>query len=339
MKRHHLFLMLAVLATCAVSIPVRAAPVHWSGFVKIGGIDQWIGVAGGNQVNPIILVVHGGPGEAQRPQAAKYKPWEKAFTVVQWDQRGTGHTYGPYKTKTPNVNLKQIASDGIEVAEYLCRTYHKRRIIVLGHSWGTLVAVDMVKRRPDLIAAYVGTGQASSWAATVQFQFDRLLARAQADHDTKTIKMLEGVGKLDPRNAKQYFGFTRNYIAVMALSDQTWLKGLRTATPASLGISQEDYRKLIDGMEFSGEHLWADQSAANLLKTAPQINTAVFVIQGRDDFITPTPLAMDYFKHVKAPVKEMILIDGGHFAFMTHGAQFLDALVNKVRPVAISRGA
>lgn len=64
-----------------------------------------------------------------------------------------------YKTKTSNVNLKQIVSNGIEVAQYLCRMYHKKKIIVLGHSWGSIVAVNMVKRRPDLFAAYVGTGQ------------------------------------------------------------------------------------------------------------------------------------------------------------------------------------
>lgn len=341
MSRHRLYLVLAAaFLLCIVPRAAEAAPVNRSGFVKIGGIDQWIGVNGDDSANPIILVVHGGPGEAQWPQAAKYRPWEKAFTVVQWDQRGAGRTYGLYKAQTPNVNLNQIVSDGIEVAEYLCRAYGKKKIIVLGHSWGSIVAVNMVKRRPDLFAAYVGTGQAAGgWPQTVQFQFDRLLAKARADHDVQTIKMLEAIGKPDPYNAKQYFSFTRNYISAMAPSDQAWLKGLRTATAASLGISQEDYRNLIDGMSFSGAHLWADQTAADLLKTAPVLKTAFFLIQGRDDVITPTPLAVAYFKQVRAPVKKMVLIDGGHFAFMTDGKQFLNVLVREVRPVAVARGA
>lgn len=109
--------------------------------MRIGGIDQWVSVTGEDRSNPIILVVHGGPGEAQWPQAAKYKPWEKAFTVAQWDQRGTGHTYGRYKEQTPDVNLEQIVSDGIKVAEYLRRTYGKEKIVVLGHSWGSIYAL------------------------------------------------------------------------------------------------------------------------------------------------------------------------------------------------------
>lgn len=329
--------LLATLLLCLSS--ATAIPLNQSGFVKIGGIDQWIVVTGENRSNPIILVVHGGPGEAQWPQAEHYNSWEKEFTIVQWDQRGSGRTDGRYKATTPNVNLKQIASDGIEVAQYLCHTYGKQKIIVLGHSWGSIVAVNMVKRRPDLFAAYVGTGQVASWAVSVQSQFNLLLAKARADKDTKSLKMLEAIGKPDPKNAQQYFSFSKNLFAVMSPSDQNWLKGLRTATPVSLGISSEDYRNLADGMTFSSEHVLADQIATDLPKTAVEIKTAFFIIQGRDDVTTPTSAAVDYFKHVKAPIKELVLIDGGHFAFMTHGGQFLDALVRKVRSVAIARGA
>jgi pimeloyl-ACP methyl ester carboxylesterase len=263
-NRDHM-LVFVTLLTCFAS--ATAAPVNESGFVRIGGIEQWIGVTGENRSNPIILVVHGGPGEAQWPQAERYKPWEKEFTVAQWDQRGAGRTYGRYKTQTPNVNLKQIVSDGIDVAEYLCRTFGRKKIIVLGHSWGTIVAVNMVKRRPDLFAVYVGSGQVASWAASVQSQFKLLLAKARADKDTKAVKMLEAIGKPDPENAQQYFSFSKNLFAVMPQSDQEWIKGMRTATPASLGIGQEDYKNLLEGMDFSSEHLLPDQIATDLPKT------------------------------------------------------------------------
>ena len=62
--------------------------------VRIGGIDQWIEVRGQNVNNPILLFLHGGPGIAFIPLAGSFQgPWEKYFTVVQWDQRGAGKTY------------------------------------------------------------------------------------------------------------------------------------------------------------------------------------------------------------------------------------------------------
>ena len=336
MNRCRAFVVVAALLMPFVSS--ASAPVNQSGFVQIGGIAQWIGVTGDDRSNPIILVVHGGPGEAQWPQAAKYKAWEKAFTVAHWDQRGAGRTYGRYKAKTPNVNLDQIVSDGISVAEYLCRTYGKAKVIVLGHSWGTIVAVNMIKRRPDLFAAYVGTGQVASWAASVQAQFDLLLAKARAGKDAEGLRMLQAIGTPDPKNTQQYFRFSQNLFAVMAPSDQNWLTSLRKATPTALGISQKDYKNLIDGMRFSSKHLLADQVASNLPKTASHLDTAFFVIQGRNDVITPTSAAMEYFSQVKAPAKDRVLIDGGHFAFMTHKQEFLEALVQRVRPVAMQRG-
>jgi hypothetical protein len=62
--------------------------------VRIGGIDQWIEVRGQNVNNPILLFIHGGPGIAFISMGSTFQdPWEKYFTVVQWDQRGAGKTY------------------------------------------------------------------------------------------------------------------------------------------------------------------------------------------------------------------------------------------------------
>jgi pimeloyl-ACP methyl ester carboxylesterase len=71
-----------------------------------------------------------------------------------------------------------------------------------------------------------------------------------------------------------------------------------------------------------------------------EIATAFFVVQGQDDVVTPTRAAIDYFQGVTAPLKGLTLIpDAGHLAFMTAPKAFLAALTDKVRPVAIRRGA
>ncbi len=73
----------------------RAAQgIDESGFVSIGGIDQWIAIQGQSRSNPVILFLHGGPGEAQSPFLDQFKPWENDFTVVNWDQRGGARPSG-----------------------------------------------------------------------------------------------------------------------------------------------------------------------------------------------------------------------------------------------------
>lgn len=346
-RRHGLLLLCTFLVTgcaakriAATSVAQASSRVEETRFVPIGGIDQWISVRGADRDNPVILVVHGGPGEAQWPAAAEYQPWERDFVVVQWDQRGAGRTFGLHGTETPDVNLERITRDGIEVAEYLCRTLDKKKIIVLGHSWGSIVAIHMVQRRPELFAAYVGTGQVASWKASVQAQFALLLAKARADNDTAVLKELEAIGRPDPSDARQYFQFTRGLRAAWPAADQAWLKSLRASTPASLGVDDKDFQDLGAGMEFTARRVLPDQMATDLLTTATEIGIPFFVIQGREDITTPTPAAVAYFNKVKAPAKALVLIEGaGHFAFMTHSGEFLAALIDKVRPAALSRGA
>jgi proline iminopeptidase len=332
-------LLFTVTLTANAQTP--SARIDRTASVLLGGIDQWISIRGEDRANPVLLVVHGGPGEAQWPQAEVYKPWEKAFTVVQWDQRGAGHTFGRYGTKTPDVTLDRISKDGVELAEYLCRNLGKKKIIVLGHSWGSLVATRMVQMRPDLFAAYVGTGQASSWTATLNIQFDLILAKARHDGDQTTVKELEALARPGPTDAR-HFNFLNKYhfLSLWPASDQAWLQHLRSQAAELKASEPEQLKNLEDGMEFTGEHVVPDQMATDLPQTACDIHTAYFLIQGQDDVITPTQAAVDYFKCIKAPRKKLILIpNAGHFAFMTASDQFLEALTSKVRPVAIARGA
>ena len=225
------FLCLAILLVANATAATTQAPTQRIDrmlFVPLGGIDQWISIRGENRAaNPVLLVVHGGPGEAQWPQAEIYKPWEKSFTVVQWDQRGAGHTFGRYGTKTPDVTLDRIFKDGVELAEYLCRELGKKKIIVLGHSWGSLVATRMIQVLPDLFAAYIGTGQATSWMALVNTQYDLLLAKARKDGNQATVKELEATGRPGPTNGDHWSFLNKyNFRSLWAPSDQEWLQHL-----------------------------------------------------------------------------------------------------------------
>jgi pimeloyl-ACP methyl ester carboxylesterase len=187
-------------------------------FVTIGGIQQWISIAGDNPANPVLLMVHGGPGIPQWPDAGHFKPWEKYFTVVLWDQRGAGHTFGKYGAATPDVSLQRIAGDGVELARYLCRTLGKKKIVVLGHSWGTLVAVHMVQQAPGLFAAYVGTGQMADFHANGLIQYRAILAKARRNHAAAELQALQGLGSPDPANDRQYDAYRKYLPTVLAPS-------------------------------------------------------------------------------------------------------------------------
>jgi pimeloyl-ACP methyl ester carboxylesterase len=94
----------------------NATPIHEQMFVKIGGIEQWITINGDDRDNPVILFLHGGPGDALSPfAAAMFRGWTKDFTLVQWDQRGAGRTFGATGPSVgPSMTLQHMAQDGID---------------------------------------------------------------------------------------------------------------------------------------------------------------------------------------------------------------------------------
>lgn len=127
------------LARAPAQPPVAEAAksIHEEGFVRIGGIEQWVTLYGEDRSKPVILMVHGGPGNPMTPYANPYfKAWEKDFVIAQWDQRGAGMTYG----KSPpaegeHLTVQRLRDDGIEVADYVRQHLGKRKLILMGGSW------------------------------------------------------------------------------------------------------------------------------------------------------------------------------------------------------------
>lgn len=159
----------------------------------------------------------------------------------------------------------------------------------------------------------------------MQWQFDFLKAKARATGDDKLLAELEAIGKPDPTNADQYFGFTRPLRKHLNETDSAWLSKLRELITSS--ASEAELEILGSGMMFSGRSLLPFQMQENLSTTALRFELPYYVIQGRHDLFTPTEPAAAYFAKVSAPKKEMVILEGaGHFALATHQQQFLAAL-------------
>lgn len=311
-----------------------STPIQETRFVTLGGIEQWITIRGADRANPVLLVVHGGPGDAQSSLRSTYAVYEKDFTIVQWDQRGAGKTYAKNPDSPPEP--ERVALDGIELAQHLCDYLSKKKILLLGHSWGSYLGIRMVQRRPELFAAYIGTGQVGSWRANVQTQFDFMLARSRAANDRKKVEQMEAIGTPDPTSAEQYFSWWRMRNPYMTQADVKWFEDLTEIVRTNPEFTEEYMKTLGDGMNYSGRTILSAMLAIELPTTANTLKVPFFVIQGKEDMATPTSVAVKYFHAVKAPKKKLIIIDrAGHFAFVTHREEFLSALVKHVRPLAV----
>jgi pimeloyl-ACP methyl ester carboxylesterase len=161
--------------------------------ISINGIQQWINVRGKDTRNPILLLLHGGPGSPETPYNWTFQtPWEDFFTVVEWDQRGAGKTYAlndPDKI-APTMTVPKMLSDTEQVIEYLRRTYRKQKIILVGHSWGSVLGVLIAQKHPDWLYAYVGVGQWVNTQKSEREAYAFSLSEARANNNAEALKEL-----------------------------------------------------------------------------------------------------------------------------------------------------
>lgn len=306
-----------------------------AGYVRIGGIDQWVQIRGDDRGNPVLLWLNGGPGFSTIPSTFAFRAWERRFTVVMWDQRGEGKTFALSGTSVKStMTIDRFTKDGIEVADYLRTRLDKNKIALLGHSWGSILGVHMVHARPDLFAVYVGTGQVVNLEKDAEAAYPLLVERARALGNQTAEQQLAGVGP----PPYPIDGFTK-YVWV------TWANELDPPMKNSMGFSSvwpvlvnavSGSRGFRPDAQFSGESLWAEMLDDDLPALGLKFDLPVVFVQGAEDRLTVTALARGYFDRIEAPSKEFVVLDGaGHNAIFGDRDAFLKALDQHVRPLAL----
>ena len=305
-------------------------------FVRIGGIEQWVTIRGQDRANPVLLLLHGGPGGAMSQLSPVFRGWEKDYVVVQWDQRGAGRTYGRNGVSAQPMTGARMVQDGIALTQYLLIHLHKKKLVLIGHSWGTELGVQMIKADPGLFSAYVGTGQVVAKEEKEEILYARLLAKLTAAHDSDGIAKLKAVGP-PPYKSESDLDVERT---IQKRFETDAEKNLQSAmTPIVLyspDVSLRDIYDFFQGQSFAGEALYRELLGYDARKLGPHFDAPMFVFNGDRDLTTPADLAKTWFDRLDAPHKEFVLLKGGgHSAIMTMPDQFLRELNARVRPFAL----
>ena len=164
--------------------------------VALGGEEQSILIRGKNKNNPILLYLHGGPGNPETSFVVPYqKKWEEQFTVVNWDQRGSGRSYND-AVDTLTLTTEQICSDAIELTHYLKKEFDVEKIYLVGHSYGTYVGMRCIESNPEDFHAYVGIGQVGNQQKNENYLICYAMEMAEKDGNTEALDELEELGEL-----------------------------------------------------------------------------------------------------------------------------------------------
>lgn len=292
-------------------------PVDEKGFVRIGGIEQWVRIKGSSCANPIVVLIHGGPGNPTTPFADNfYKAWEKDFTIVQWDQRGAGMTYGrnPPAGDEPLL-VERLRDDGLEVTRFAARRFGKRKVILMGGSWSSVLGVHMVKSDPKLFCGYISSSQVVG-PLPAQASIDATMALARAAGDQEAVARIAALGPLPWTNPRSTGIFRRVIRKYEGLRTEPVPKAWMTTPPEyTTPKAEADYTAGEDysWLQFVGLHGDGIASKIDLYKLGPKFEVPFYMVQGKEDLLTMPEPSKRYFDSIQAPRKQFVLVPGaGH---------------------------
>jgi pimeloyl-ACP methyl ester carboxylesterase len=314
--------------------------------VRIGGIDQWVSIRGNDRRNPVLLMLHGGPGWVAMPTSWYFqRGWEEYFTVVQWDQRGAGKTYAANDPAVvaPTMTRERMIADSEEMVAWLRREFGKERIFVLGQSWGSYLGLELAQRRPEWLHAYIGIGQISNAPESERRGFAWTLQQARTDGNAEAVAELEALAPYAQGN--QPVPLEKLFKQRKWLNHYGGMVHNRRggdAEAAAIRLSPEytdhDVAEVWKGNDFSMQHLLSEVLTLDMT-TVRELKVPVFLFEGRHDHNVSSELAAEWLQGVKAPAKQLVWFEqSAHEVMIEEPGKTLLTLVQQVRPIAERAG-
>ena len=320
---------------------VAPAGVERYEYVPVGGIDQFVSIRGQDRRNPVLLIVHGGPGFPTSGFAWwATRPLEEYFTVVHWDQRGAGKTHlanDPAKV-APTMVPERFVDDTEELVAWLRSEFGQEKVFLLGTSWGSYVGLKFALRRPEWLHAYIGMGQAVDVPESERRGYAYALEQARRTGNRQAIAELESIAPYaegnDPiplekialeRKWSDFFG------GVMAYRERQ-VDGI--AVRLSPEYSDDEASRAYDGNGFSQDFLLSDVLAVDM-GAETKLGCPLIVLAGRHDRSVNSHVAREWFDTVDAPYKHFEWFENSaHEILAEEPGKLLVTLVQRALPLA-----
>jgi pimeloyl-ACP methyl ester carboxylesterase len=303
----------------------------------INGIDQSVILRGRDRGNPLLVWVHGGPGTSETGPVRRYNSMlEDHFVVVLWDQRYAGRSLDPLGPKPARQTIDDYVADLDVLVDRLQQRFTCRKIVLVGHSWGTVPGLLYAERHPENLAAYVGIGQEANALESERRSYEFVLEQARSRRDVSALERLQHMGPpprpggdlWTPRELLEKFGGAfhgRGSELSLAL--------------ASAGAHEMNWR---DGAAFLLAHNFnaaiSDAEGKVVLNAGHmRFDIPIFFLSGRTDHVVDASLTFDYLQRISAPQKSFVWFENsGHYPPFEEPQKFNEWMTATVLPLARS---
>ncbi|HEX3076732.1 MAG TPA: alpha/beta hydrolase, partial [Lachnospiraceae bacterium] len=287
--------------------------------------------------NPVLLFVHGGPGMPEYPLIGESaNDLADYFTVVWWDQRGAGLSYSSDISKD-TMTTEQFISDTVEVTNYLRKRFSKEKIYLMGHSWGTFIAIQAAAKAPELYHAYIGMGQITNQMESERLAYDYMLDYYDRKGDRNAVKRLKSVSLSTSNNLPdEYLSMRDELMHRCGIGTTHKMRSVVTGIFVPVMWNQEytlgEKINIWKGKAFSNTtNLRQEMYDTDISERVTELKIPVYFFSGLYDYTVNYQMAKEYMIKLKTPIKGFYLFkESAHSPFIEESEKVLNIMVNDV---------
>jgi pimeloyl-ACP methyl ester carboxylesterase len=300
--------------------------------VSVGGMNQWLLLRSQDMTKPVVLFVHGGPGSVLMPYSHHFdSELLRSFNVVHWDQRYAGKSFSE-KTPPSSLNINQYVSDCVDVIRYLVRHFKTGKVVLIGHSWGSVIGLLTAQRIPSLIRHYVAVSQLTDFNQIQLHHYQFAGQRAMALKDSDALVVINNMkGHLFTIDEfLNLSGLVMKYGGVFHSLDMRILDRVWQSSPY---YSDQDRENQIKGFRLSPKHVWAELNQFKAEQAVKSLDVPIAFFQGEHDRVTYLEDVYSYFNSLRAlKGKKMVIFkNSGHFPFWEEPKLFSENLMELIK--------
>lgn len=287
-------------------------------YVEANGQQHYCLIKGEDTSNPVIIWIHGGPASPDTMMVYYIaNELKDQYTVIAYNERGCGRTYYINLDSDPNnetASFDNLQKDLDGIVDYACNRFAQEKVIIVGHSFGTMVGSKYAVDHPEKVSAYVGVGQmaaadssdytfldaiekakiAGDDISEMEIQYEKYKENPDLDN---LLTMRKLVNPYHPVTNSSNYMLKAYFSPYMNLTDIRWF------------FNEISSKKLLETNPILFEFI----EEFDVYQFGQNYEVPVGIIQGSDDWVTPCKPANDFLDYINAPVKRMEIVEGwGH---------------------------
>lgn len=299
-----------------------------SQYLEINGQKQFLSIHSSDDSLPILLYLHGGPGDAALPLITKYnQSLAEYFTVAVWEQRGAGKSYYSFHDDE-KITISMFIEDIYLIVEYLLRKYKQRKLYLLGHSWGSVLGLKFSQLYPEMIHTYIGCGQVVNMKKSSRLAYEYVLKKCLEEGNAKKENRLK---RIDYTYSSENWLSDLLFVTRQVVKYKGSLYGhtnYNTFVRDFIFSREYTFRDLINrqkGSIQSIKRLWPELMTVNF-ESVKEIYVPVVFIQGRHDYHVSSSLAKEYFDTIVTPKQFYWFENSCHFPQWSEAEKFTSVM-------------